>query len=622
TPQQQEQRFGKRGSGQAFALGLFQILKTEDPSIIGWSASGKAFRITDSERFCRDIMPRFFKQNKYSSFQRQLNLYGFRKLVRGNEAGGYMHPLFERGKPEQLSQVRRGFFPDIPPEFAHDVHGHGMGEPGDSSGPTPAGTPSRTAPRGRKSEPQPHPRHGDTMCRPGGGIGPRSSSVGRSPQPPGMLASISGGPAGVASSALAGNGARGPPDHVLMRSGSASVVVGQHGHMGNRRTNTDWNGVGGPLPPLDVLTSGLTSGLRGHGMHVNINGQGSGGEMPPATLGRLGDPHESSPIGGSGRMHGHRRHGSISMEVRPPDRLPAFGRSQDDLSVLSPRATLPEIMGMQPPVSMAETYGREAAAGYYLQQGRWDHTLDLYGSNGSSSGGARGQRPLQHRHSRDDLDALRPRKSRRTGPSFQSGDGGDDAQAFLASSPRRDTDGLEGFDRREAGDTRVPYLPVATVSYAMPDEVPPAPPGRLVSRHSTPSRPERPDAFNNVTGGGGSGSAGLGRSSGGGGSAGGCDSGSGHGHQMHLGETSTMDAEDAAHPPGMGHRSRKNNFAAQGFFAAVSPVSVNAAYSGFSGGRRNRQNLSGGGAQQGPGGGSVQADGHGRDSSASGTTGP
>lgn len=62
TPQQQEQRFGKRGSGQAFALGLFQILKTEDPTIIGWSASGKAFRIGDSEKFCKDIMPRFFKR--------------------------------------------------------------------------------------------------------------------------------------------------------------------------------------------------------------------------------------------------------------------------------------------------------------------------------------------------------------------------------------------------------------------------------------------------------------------------------------------------------------------------------------------------------------------------------
>lgn len=52
-------------------------------------------------------------ENKYSSFQRQLNLYGFRKLVRGNEAGGYMHPLFERGKPGQLNQVRRGHFPEV-----------------------------------------------------------------------------------------------------------------------------------------------------------------------------------------------------------------------------------------------------------------------------------------------------------------------------------------------------------------------------------------------------------------------------------------------------------------------------------------------------------------------------
>lgn len=60
------------------------------------------------------LSPRLHElENKYSSFQRQLNLYGFRKLVRGNEAGGYMHPLFERGKPEQLSQVRRGFFPEV-----------------------------------------------------------------------------------------------------------------------------------------------------------------------------------------------------------------------------------------------------------------------------------------------------------------------------------------------------------------------------------------------------------------------------------------------------------------------------------------------------------------------------
>ncbi|CAM9316847.1 unnamed protein product, partial [Sphacelaria rigidula] len=45
-----------------FALSLFQILDSEDPSVIGWSPSGKAFRIADSERFCGDIMPRCFKR--------------------------------------------------------------------------------------------------------------------------------------------------------------------------------------------------------------------------------------------------------------------------------------------------------------------------------------------------------------------------------------------------------------------------------------------------------------------------------------------------------------------------------------------------------------------------------
>lgn len=66
-----------------------------------------------SNAYFRFLPCRYISENKYSSFQRQLNLYGFRKLVRGEEAGGYMHPLFERGKPEQLSQVRRGFFPEV-----------------------------------------------------------------------------------------------------------------------------------------------------------------------------------------------------------------------------------------------------------------------------------------------------------------------------------------------------------------------------------------------------------------------------------------------------------------------------------------------------------------------------
>jgi hypothetical protein len=42
-----------------------------------------------------------------ASFQRQLNLYGFRKVFRGPDSGGYAHPHFRRDHPELLGSVER-----------------------------------------------------------------------------------------------------------------------------------------------------------------------------------------------------------------------------------------------------------------------------------------------------------------------------------------------------------------------------------------------------------------------------------------------------------------------------------------------------------------------------------
>lgn len=41
---------------------------------------GRAFAILDKEAFVQDVLPRFFKQSKFTSFQRQLNLYLFRRI--------------------------------------------------------------------------------------------------------------------------------------------------------------------------------------------------------------------------------------------------------------------------------------------------------------------------------------------------------------------------------------------------------------------------------------------------------------------------------------------------------------------------------------------------------------
>lgn len=53
----------------------------DDTAIIAWSDSGKAFRIVDVHLFATKILSRYFRTNKFSSFQRNLNLVSSPSLV-------------------------------------------------------------------------------------------------------------------------------------------------------------------------------------------------------------------------------------------------------------------------------------------------------------------------------------------------------------------------------------------------------------------------------------------------------------------------------------------------------------------------------------------------------------
>jgi hypothetical protein len=66
--------------------------------IISWLAGGQAFRVHDPKVFAQVIMPKYFKQTLYKSFQRQLNIYGFQPVTNGCNKGAYKHDLFVHGK--------------------------------------------------------------------------------------------------------------------------------------------------------------------------------------------------------------------------------------------------------------------------------------------------------------------------------------------------------------------------------------------------------------------------------------------------------------------------------------------------------------------------------------------
>ncbi|KAH8051156.1 DNA binding protein [Aureococcus anophagefferens] len=78
----------------------------EDEAIVSWCENGLAFIVRDLTRFCEEVLPAHFCHNKWASFIRQLNLYGFRRITQGASSGAYWHKFFQRGEPHLLRASR------------------------------------------------------------------------------------------------------------------------------------------------------------------------------------------------------------------------------------------------------------------------------------------------------------------------------------------------------------------------------------------------------------------------------------------------------------------------------------------------------------------------------------
>mmetsp|Transcript_21677 Transcript_21677/g.31058 ORF Transcript_21677/g.31058 Transcript_21677/m.31058 type:complete len:574 (-) Transcript_21677:133-1854(-) len=101
----------KGGISLPFPLMLHELLNSVEADghadVISWQPHGRAFCIHKKKDFFADIMPKYFRQSTFASFRRQLNLYGFKKLTKGNDKGGYYHELFLRGKIFLANRIPR-----------------------------------------------------------------------------------------------------------------------------------------------------------------------------------------------------------------------------------------------------------------------------------------------------------------------------------------------------------------------------------------------------------------------------------------------------------------------------------------------------------------------------------
>jgi len=78
-------------------------------SIVSWLADGKSFKIHNPQEFSNKILPLYFKTKKLRSFKRQLNLYGFKKIGKGNDkdkAGSYIHKTFFRNRKDLFQHMK------------------------------------------------------------------------------------------------------------------------------------------------------------------------------------------------------------------------------------------------------------------------------------------------------------------------------------------------------------------------------------------------------------------------------------------------------------------------------------------------------------------------------------
>ncbi|KAM4614263.1 heat shock factor protein 4-like [Discoglossus pictus] len=101
----------------AFLTKLWTLVEDPDTNhLICWSVNGTSFHVFDQGQFAKEVLPKYFKHNNMASFVRQLNMYGFRKVVNIEQGGlvkperddtEFQHLYFLQGHEHLLEHIKR-----------------------------------------------------------------------------------------------------------------------------------------------------------------------------------------------------------------------------------------------------------------------------------------------------------------------------------------------------------------------------------------------------------------------------------------------------------------------------------------------------------------------------------
>ncbi|ETK78676.1 hypothetical protein F441_15642 [Phytophthora nicotianae CJ01A1] len=91
-----------------FLRSLRRMLENESDEILRWTPNGRAFEILDMDRMMAEVLPKYFKHRKYTSFQRQLNYFSFKKWTKSKAVVcTFSNECFLRDRPDLSWRITR-----------------------------------------------------------------------------------------------------------------------------------------------------------------------------------------------------------------------------------------------------------------------------------------------------------------------------------------------------------------------------------------------------------------------------------------------------------------------------------------------------------------------------------